>query len=330
MTPAPGAPGVVTFSDHARIKTAATTPRLEQTRIHKHEARNQHMNVRTDPIPADADRDTLIAQLRERARFLRVNGLALNSRTLHAGAALSASDIYAVLFYHVLRIDPKNPKWPDRDIFINSRGHSCEPIYIAMADLGFFPWEDLKTCEDFGNHLHGLTATTTPGIELSSGSLGNGISAATGFALGLRVQKRPGRVFVVTGDGELQEGLCWEGALAAAHYDVDNLVVIVDRNQYQSNDRGTETVMSIEPLVDKFEAFGFAVKRIDGHDIGQLVDALDNVPLVKGKPTCIIANTIKGKGVSFLESGHVHCGRFGRDYDPELLVEAISELQEAP
>jgi transketolase len=276
---------------------------------------------------AAIDRKSLIAELEHKARFLRVNALALNNRTLHAGGALSSADLFTALFYHVLRIDPKYPQWEDRDIFINSRGHACEPVYVAMGDLGFFPWEDLQNIEDFGSHLHGLTATTTPGIEVSMGSLGSGISIATGMALSLRAQNRPGRVFIVTGDGELQEGLSWEGALSAGKYGPENLVVIVDRNKYQSNDRGTETVQPLEPLDDKFKAFGFAVRRIDGHNMAQIVDALEAAPLEVGKPTCIIADTIKGKGVSFLESGHVHCGRFGRDYEPELLDKAIAEIQ---
>lgn len=273
------------------------------------------------------DRDMLITELERKARFLRVNALALNNRTLHAGGALSSADLFTVLFYHVLRIDPKNPRWEDRDIFINSRGHAGEPVYVAMADLGFFPWDDLQSIEDNGCHLHGLSATTTSGIEVSMGSLGTGISVATGMALSLRTQNRPGRVFIVTGDGELQEGLSWEGAMSAGKYGLENLVVIVDRNKYQSNDRGTETVQPLEPLDKKFEAFGFSVHCIDGHDIGQIIDALEAAPLEPGKPTCIIADTIKGKGVSFLESGHVHCGRFGRDYDSALLDQAIAELQ---
>lgn len=282
----------------------------------------------TSPRTA-AERNALIQQLKHKAKFLRINALALNNRTMHAGGALSSTDIFTVLFYHVLRLDPANPQWPDRDIFINSRGHACEPIYIAMADLGFFPWDDLKSAEDFGCHLHGLTATTTPGIEFSMGSLGTGISVAVGAALGLRVLKRPGRVYIVTGDGETQEGMYWEGAMSAGHYGVDNLVVIVDRNHYQSNDRGTENVMRIEPLDDKFKAFGFAVRRIDGHDLGALVDTIEAAPFEKGKPSVIIADTIKGKGVSFLENGHIHCGRFGRDYNPALLEQALRELEGA-
>lgn len=278
------------------------------------------------PAPAD---EQLVARLRERARFLRYEGLRLNNRTLHAGAALSSADIIACLFYHFLRIDPRNPAWPDRDVFINSRGHACEPLYVAMADLGYFPWEDLARVEDFGCHLHGLSATTTPGIEFSTGALGTGLSLAVGAALALRAQRRPGRVVIVTGDGEIQEGLFWEAVMAASHFRLDNLLVIVDRNWFQSNDRGTETVMQLEPLHERFAAFGCAVRRVDGHDISALLSALAPLPAAVGKPTVIIADTVKGKGVSFLESGHIHCGRFGRDFDLQLLDKALAEL-EAP
>ncbi|HWL54631.1 MAG TPA: transketolase [Chthoniobacteraceae bacterium] len=282
----------------------------------------------TDPTPKTSPpSQERIRQLQEKARFLRKNSLALNNRTLHAGGALSSAEIIAVLFYETLRLDPKNPTWPDRDLFINSRGHACEPIYVAMAELGFFPWSDLETIEDEGSHLHGLSATTTPGIEFSLGSLGAGLSLAVGAALGLRVQKRPGRVIIVTGDGELQEGMFWEAAMAAGHYRLDRLTVVVDRNGFQSNDRGTETVMRLEPLEEKFASFGFATRRIDGHDIPALLEAFSELPLVPNQPTAIIADTIKGKGVSFLENGHVHCGRFGRDYEPELLVQALQELE---
>lgn len=287
------------------------------------------MNTLLSPSenPAGADRSSLIEHLQERAAFLRYEGLALNNRTLHAGAALSSAEIIAVLFYHTLRLDPKNPQWADRDIFINSRGHACEPVYVAMADLGFFPREDLKTIEDFGCHLHGLSATTTPGIEFSTGALGTGLSLAVGAALAQRAQGRPGRVVIVTGDGEIQEGLFWEAAMAAGHYGLENLLVIVDRNRFQSTDRGTETVMSLEPLDERFKTFGFAVDRIDGHDVGQLLQSIEAAPFEKNKPTLIIADTVKGKGVSFLEEGHVHCGRFGRDFDLGLLDKALAELE---
>ena len=276
------------------------------------------------------ERTKMIARIQSKAKFLRYEGLKLNSRTLHAGAALSSADIIACLFYHVLRLDPNNPAWADRDIFINSRGHACEPVYVALADLGFFPWDDLQHVEDFGSHLHGLTATTTPGIEFSTGALGTGLSLAVGAALAQRVQKRPGRVVIVTGDGELQEGLFWEAAMSANHYRLDNLTVIVDRNGYQSNDRGTETVMRLEPLEQRFAAFGFETRRVDGHDPEALLTALEALPLVKGKPSVVIADTVKGKGVSFLESGHIHCGRFGRDFEMSLLEKALQELEGQP
>lgn len=273
--------------------------------------------------------DELVKYLKDKARFLRRRGLAMNSRTLHAGAALSSADIIAVLFYHVLKIDPKNPQWVERDIFINSRGHACEPIFVAMADLGFFPETDLNEAEQGGCHLHGLTATTTPGIEYSCGSLGQGLSLGVGTALAHRALKKPGRVFVVTGDGEWQEGSGWESAMSAAHYKLENLTVIIDRNKYQSSDRGTENVMSMEPLHEKFKAFNWAVRRIDGHSIEALLEATSSLPLEQGKPSMIIADTIKGKGVSFLEGEHNHCGRFGRDKDPALLTAALQELENA-
>lgn len=276
------------------------------------------------PAPAPAD---LIQRLQDKARHLRRGALSLNNRTLHAGAALSSADIVAAMFYHTLRIRPDQPDWEDRDIYINSRGHACEPIYVAMADLGFFPEDDLRNVEEINCHLHGLTATTTPGIEFSCGSLGQGLSLGVGTALGYRARGMNNRVFVVSGDGECQEGSVWEAAMTAAKYSLDRLTLIVDRNQYQSNDRGTETVMPLEPLDEKFAAFGFAVRTIDGNDMGQLVETLDALPLEQNKPSAIIARTIKGKGVSFLESGHIHCGRFGRDYDTSMLDQALRELE---
>jgi transketolase len=269
-----------------------------------------------------------ISLLTQTARMLRRRGLALNGRTLHAGAALSSAEIIAVLFYHVLRLDPSNPSWSERDYFINSRGHGAEPIYVALADLGFFPPSDLERIEQPNSHLHGLTATTTPGIEFSCGSLGQGLSLGVGTALGLRTLRQPGRVFVLTGDGECQEGQIWEAAMAAGHYNLSNLTVIVDRNGYQSSDRGTEVVMRLEPVEQKFAAFGFEVRRIDGHNIAELVETVESLPFEKDRPSAIIANTIKGKGVSFLEDMHVHCGRFGRDFDSQLFLKALHELEE--
>ena len=272
--------------------------------------------------------ESLTGQLKERANFLRRRGLAINSRTLHAGAALSSADVVAVLFYHTLRLDPGNPDWADRDYYVHSRGHGCEPVYAAMADLGFFGIDELDHVEEWGSNLHGLAATTTPGIEFSCGSLGQGLSLGVGTALGLRALKRPGRVFVLTGDGECQEGSVWEAAMAAGHYKLERLTLIVDRNRYSSGQRGTEAVMALEPLDERFRAFGFGVRRVDGHDLEALVTTFDSVPFIPGAPSVIIADTVKGKGVSFCETDHMHCGRFGRDFDSHLLAQALKELEE--
>lgn len=275
------------------------------------------------------EQQQLIEYLKVKATYLRQRGLAINGRTLHAGAALSSADIIATLFYHVLKINPQNPQWQERDIFINSRGHACEPIFVALADLGFFPADDLNHAEEGGCHLHGLTATTTPGIEYSCGSLGQGLSLGVGTALAHCALKKPGRVFVVTGDGEWQEGSCWESLMCAAHYKLEKLTVIMDRNHFQSNDRGTENVMCLEPLSEKFAAFNWGVRRINGNSIEELVNATGTLPIETGKPSMIVADTTKGKGVSFLEGEHNHCGRFGRDKESALFAQALQELETA-
>ena len=272
---------------------------------------------------------SLTERLKERGNYLRRRGLAINSRTLHAGATLSSADIVAVLFYHTLRLDSGNPDWVDRDYYVHSRGHGCEPVYAAMADLGFFGMAELEHVEEWGSNLHGLAATTTPGIEFSCGSLGQGLSLGVGTALGLRALKRPGRVFVLSGDGECQEGSVWEAAMAASHYKLKHLTLVIDRNGYSSGQRGTEAGMALEPLDERFLAFGFGVRRVDGHDLEALVTAFDSLPFRPGAPSAIIADTVKGKGVSFCETGHVHCGRFGRDFDSQLLAQALKELEEA-
>lgn len=277
----------------------------------------------------ETDLQGFVSLLREHAGYIRRRALAMNSRTLHCGAVLSSADIVSVLFHHVLRLRPEDPQWEDRDYFINSRGHCSEAVYVALAMRGFFPEEDLEQMEEPESHLHGLTATTTPGIEFSCGSLGQGLSLAVGSALGLRVRRRPGRVFILTGDGECQEGSVWEAAMSAAHYGLDHLVAIVDRNGYQADDRGTESVMRLEPLDDKFRAFGWSVRRTDGHDIRSLVQVLGAVPFEPGKPSVVIADTVKAKGVSFLSGEHNHCGRFGRDFDAALLEQALRELEDS-
>ena len=269
----------------------------------------------------------LIERLEDKAKFLRWRSVEMNIRTAHPGGALSSADIFTVLYYHTLRVDPENPSWPDRDVLINSRGFACEPLYVALADLGFFPESDLAMAEEMGSHMHGMSATTTPGVEFSGGSLGHGLGFGVGVALGKRARGLDGRVMVLTGDGEIQEGANWEAAMAAGHYKLENFVWIVDRNRYQTSARGTEDTMSLEPLHTKMEAFGFAARRINGHDIGELVDTLEALPLESNRPSAVICDTVKGKGVSFFEENRTHAGRFGRNLDTALQDAAIKEVR---
>ena len=269
----------------------------------------------------------LLTKLEEKGRFLRWRSIEMNIRTAHPGGALSSADIFAVLYYHVLDLDPKDPAWPHRDVLINSRGFACEPLYVALADIGFFPESDLDSAEEIGSHMHGMSSTTTPGVEFSGGSLGHGLGFGVGVALGKRAQSLRGRVIAFTGDGEIQEGANWEAAMAAGHYGLENFVWLVDRNRFQTSARGTEDTMSLEPLHTKMEAFGFAVRRIDGHDVGALVETFDALPFESDSPSAIICDTVKGKGVSFFEENRTHAGRFGRNLDFELQTAAIKEVR---
>lgn len=216
----------------------------------------------------------------------------------HTGGSLSEADILTVLFYGVMRLDSSNPKWDDRDRFILSKGHSVEAYYVILADLGFFPVEELKTFCAYGSRLIGHPNNKVPGVEANSGALGHGLSVGVGMALSAKLSQKDYRTFVLMGDGELAEGSVWEAAMAASKYRLDNLTAIVDRNTLQISG-GTETVMPLEPLADKWRAFGFDVREADGHDYVQLQDALRKH---SNKPALVIARTVKGKGVSFMEN----------------------------
>lgn len=219
----------------------------------------------------------------------------------HIGGALSATDLMVALYYHSMNINSKNPKMPERDRFILSKGHSVEPYWCILADLGFFNPEELKTYSQFGTRLIGHPNNKVPGVEMNTGALGHGLPVAVGMAIAAKKDHKNYKVYTLMGDGEQAEGSVWEGAMAAAHYKLDNLVAIVDRNRLQiSGD--TEDVMSLEPFGEKWKSFGWNVISINGNDMMQIVTALDAVPYVTGKPTMIIANTIKGKGVSFMEN----------------------------
>ncbi|MEI7941697.1 MAG: transketolase [Candidatus Riflemargulisbacteria bacterium] len=219
----------------------------------------------------------------------------------HPGGSMSVTDIITYLYFNWLNIDPKNPKKEDRDIFVLCKGHGAPALYSAMAVRGFFPEEELKTLRQLGSRLQGHPdMKSIPGIEMSTGSLGQGLSVSVGMCLALKLDKKKNRVYAVMGDGELQEGQVWEAMMSAAHYKCDNLCVFIDNNKQQI-DGNIADVMGIEPLADKFRAFGWEVLNINGHDFEQIEDALVMADKVVGKPTVIIADTVKGKGVSFME-----------------------------
>lgn len=242
----------------------------------------------------------------------------------HTGSSLSNTDILTTLYYNVLNINPDEPDWPERDRFILSKGHGVEAYYCILADLGFFPKEELSTFCQFKTRLIGHPNNKIPGVEFNTGALGHGLSAAVGMSLGGKIDKKNFRVYTLMGDGEQAEGSVWEAAMAGAHYKLDNLIGIIDRNRLQISGN-TEDVMGLEPLTDKWRSFGWYVQEVDGHDLAQLSDVLGSVPLKSGKPTLILANTVKGKGVSFMENipgWHHHVPS-----DEELKL-AIKELTE--
>jgi len=220
----------------------------------------------------------------------------------HPGGSLSAADIVTALYFRLMRVDPQNPGWPDRDRFILSKGHACPVWYAALAERGFFDKSHLGTLRQLDSILQGHpTMNKTPGIDMTAGSLGHGLSAGLGMALSGKLRKKQYHVWVIVGDGESQEGSIWEAAMAAAKWKLDNLTAILDYNNLQ-NDYAVDEVMPIDPVADKWQAFGWNVMEIDGHNMEQVVEALEGAKTFKGMPTMIIANTVKGKGVSFMEN----------------------------
>lgn len=241
----------------------------------------------------------------------------------HTGGSLSNTDILTVLYYHTMRHNPQDPEWAGRDRFIASKGHSVESLWCVLADLGYFPTEELETFSQFGTRLIGHPNNKVPGIEMNTGALGHGLSISVGMALAAKRYELDYRVFCLMGDGEQAEGSIWEAAMAGAHYELDNLVGIVDRNKLQISGN-TEHVMALDPLDKKWEAFGWNVISIDGNDVDSLMEVFDSVPTVKGKPTLIIANTVKGKGISFAENS---AGWHHRVPSDQELAQALEELQ---
>lgn len=227
----------------------------------------------------------------------------------HPGGSLSPVELIVALYFNKLRHDPKNPQWPDRDRVVFSKGHACPLWYSLLAECGYFPKEHLLTFRKYGSILQGHPdSLRTPGVDISSGSLGQAFSAACGMAAAGKLDKKDYRVYVLLGDGEIQEGQIWEAAMSASHYKLDNLCAILDYNSFQIDGR-IEDIMALEPVVDKWKAFGWHTIEIDGHDFKQILDAYNRAETVKGKPTIIIARTVKGKGVSFMEHTHEWHGK---------------------
>ncbi|MGD8880542.1 MAG: transketolase [Desulfobacterales bacterium] len=242
----------------------------------------------------------------------------------HPGGSLSAADVVTALYFRVMRIDPKNPDWPDRDRFILSKGHACPVWYAALAERGYFDKSHLKTLRQMGSILQGHPdMRKTPGIDMTAGSLGHGLPAGLGMALSGKLQQKDYHVFVVIGDGESQEGSIWEASMAAPHFKLDNLTAILDYNHLQ-NDDSVDDIMPIHPPVDKWQAFGWHVIDIDGHDMAQVVAALEEAKSHQGKPTMIVANTVKGKGVSYMENV---CEWHGKAPCQEEADQALEELR---
>lgn len=219
----------------------------------------------------------------------------------HTGGSLSCVDILNVLYNHVLNVSPQHFKSPDRDRYIQSKGHSVEALYVVLADKGFFQEKDLETLCGYRSHYIGHPTRKVNGIEQNTGALGHGLPISVGTALAAKMDKKDYRVFTLLGDGELPEGSNWEAALTAAHYKLDNLCAIIDYNKLQISGTTAE-VCNTEPIDQKFESFGWAVKHVDGHDFKQLTETFDSLPFVQDKPNLVIAHTVKGKGISFMEN----------------------------
>lgn len=247
----------------------------------------------------------------------------------HPGGSLSAADLFTYLYFEELNVDPKDPKKADRDRFVLSKGHTAPGLYAALAEKGFFPKEDLITLRHTGSYLQGHPdMKCIPGVDMSSGSLGQGVSAAVGMAIAAKISGDDYRVYTLLGDGEIQEGQVWEAAMLASHHKLDNLLVIVDNNNLQIDGEITK-VNSPYPIDKKFEAFNFHVINIDGNDFDQIDAAFKEAKTVKGQPTAIIAKTVKGKGVSFMENQAGWHGKAPNDEEYKIAMEDLEKVGEA-
>ena len=263
----------------------------------------------------------------ERSRYLRkliVLGLE-GTKKGHVGSALSLVEIIRVLYDDIMNYLPQEPLWPDRDRFILSKGHGCLALYAVLADKGFIAIDELKTYTLEGSRLGGCSESTVPGVEATTGALGHGFSVGAGMALASRIQKRPSRVYVVLGDGELDEGSVWEAALYSARHRLSHLTVIIDCNKYQIAG-ATKDILDIEPLKDKWESFGFVTHEVDGHDVKALRSIFKRLPFSQDKPSAIICHTIKGKGFSFAEGDYKWHWKSGLD---EAMISKMNAMLES-
>lgn len=270
--------------------------------------------------------EKLIAELTEMVRNLRIQVVKMiyKAESGHPGGSLSAADIVTALYFHHLNIDPAQPHWPERDRFILSKGHAAPLLYAALAERGYFPKEELDTLRSIGSILQGHPdILKTPGVEMTTGILGHGLSVGVGMAIGAKLDHKNYRIYVLLGDGELDTGFNWEAALSAHKYHLDNLTAIVDLNGVQL-DGPTNEIMPLEPVVDKWRSFNWHTIEIDGHNIKQILDTLDETKHLHGKPSIIIAHTIKGKGVSFMENKSIWHGRVPNKEEFKI---ALKELQ---
>lgn len=266
-------------------------------------------------------------ELKRVANVIRqdIISMLVSAKSGHPGGSLSAADIVTTLFFNEMRVNPQDPKWADRDRFVLSKGHAAPVLYAALAEKGYFPKEELKGLRHTGHMLQGHPdMKKTPGVDMSTGSLGQGLSAANGMALASKLDGKDYRVFALLGDGEMAEGQIWEAAMAAAHYKLDNLIAILDYNGLQIDGK-TDSVMSSAPLAQKWQAFCWHVIEVDGHDIDALLEAFAEAKTVKGRPTMIIAKTVKGKGISFMED---QAGWHGNAPSVEQGEQALKELRE--
>jgi len=285
------------------------------------------MLIKNEVRPANYEK---VKRLEARAIFHRrlILNMIFKAKAGHTGGSLSCVDILNVLYNDVMNINPENFSEINRDHYIHSKGHSVEALYAVLADKGFFELEKLDSIETYGSDFIGHPTRKVPGIEQNTGALGHGLSVAVGIALAAKYDQRSDRVFTMMGDGELTEGSIWEASASAAHYHLDNLVVIVDQNTLQITGK-TEDVMSMESLEEKFTSFGFAVQHVDGHSIPGMINVFTSLPFVTGKPNLILAHTVKGKGISFMEnevSWHHHVPN---DEEYSLALDELDKAEKA-